>query len=90
MAVTTTTTHPSWCCRDELSGSDPQLHRSERVRVDRGVGGAAEVRIEQRAGDPGTRIVLTTDEGGEVRFTPEAAREVAIVLLRQNYAALGR
>lgn len=33
--------------------------------------------------------MLTTQEGCQARFTPEAARELAIALLRQNYAAFG-
>ena len=91
----TTTTHPSWCCRNELGGPDPRVHRSERLSVDCG-GGSAEVVIEQRAHEhraddtaAGPQIVLTTAEGCQARFTPEAARELAIALLRQNYAAFG-
>lgn len=92
----TTTTHPSWCCRDELGEPDPRVHRSQRLSVDCGGGGSAEVVIEQRAGEQGPadspsspQIVLTTQEGCQARFTPEAARELAIALLRQNYAAFG-
>lgn len=98
MAATTTTTHPSWCCRDELGEPDPRVHRSERISVDCGSGGGtADVVIEQRAREHGApesaetspHIVLTTPEGFREQFTPEAARELAIALLRQNYAAFG-
>lgn len=99
-----TTMHPTWCCRDELGEPDPRVHRSERIRVDRGTGATADVLIERGGPGPdvtgpdvagpdaeerGTRIVLSTEEGGEVSLAPEGARELAIALLRQSYAALG-
>lgn len=94
-----TTMHPTWCCRDELGEPDPRVHRSERIRVDRGTGATADVLIERGgpgpdvtgpdAGERGTRILLSTEEGGEVSLAPEGARELAIALLRQSYAALG-
>jgi len=98
MAATTTTTHPNWCCRDELGEADPGVHRSERISVDCGPGGGtADVVIEQRRRERGApesaettpQIVITTPDGCQARFTPEAARELAIALLRQNYAAFG-